>query len=225
MKTTLLGIILAVGLQAAPAQAALVTFDYVASGLAAGGFGSSEGATFVGQFGWETATADSDPDDPRGEYLGAGFWRGSITGGPQDGLSFDTGLLDIRTMDNVYFGGFGDGLVIYVTTPLFPDSAFSFVNLLDDNTNDALSSPALPLDIELADWNFETRLYVRGFDFGLIEGVGSNQFVYELTAAELRVSEVPLPASVFGFATAILALGGIDRLRRRREAQAKKQPH
>ncbi len=214
MKRIILGVLLLFAMFTMQAQAVIVTFDYEGVGVP-GGSGDATGATIVGQFGWETAIADTDPSDPRAEYLAAGFWRGAISGGPQDGLSFDTGSLDIRTTDNVYFGGTGDALIIYVFN-LFPESAFSFVNLLDGGASDALGDTALPLDLDLADWNFETRLYIAGFDFGFTELPGTNQFSYDLTRVELHTSEIPLPASVYGFATAMLVLSGIGKLKRRR---------
>ncbi len=214
MRRFALGVILAIGLYAAPVQAVVVTFDYEGIGIP-GGFGDTTGATITGQFGWDTGVADTGPDAQRGEYPMAGFWRGAISGGPQDGLTFDAAGLDIVTRDNTAFGGSGDSLQIYVFN-LFPTSSATFVSLLDGSPSDGLDGPALPLDIDLADWSVETRLAITGFDFGLLELPGTNQYNYELTEVTLRTSEVPLPASIYAFAAALLLLRGLGGLRRRR---------
>ena len=219
MRKICLSIMLLVGLQTTLSQAAVVTFDYTAIGIP-GGLGDATGATVVGQFGWDTSVADTDSDVPRGLYPMAGFWRGTITGGPQDGLSFDSGMHDTRTADNVYFGGHGDGLTILVASSIFPGSSLSFINLLDSGSDDALDSAALPPDINLSDWNFETRLYIAGLDFGAT-GNASNQHWYDLTGVVLHTSEVPLPASIYSFALALGILGGVGALRCRRKSAGK----
>jgi hypothetical protein len=125
-------------------SAAIITFNYTAVAAISG--------TVTGTFGYDDSVLDVEPSPETGSYPAAGFLTGAITGGPQDGLNLSLNNLDTLVGDFP----FADELSIGAS----PDAQLMFI----DNNGTALSRDALPLSLDLSD--FESRLLlVEGLEY------------------------------------------------------------
>lgn len=133
----------------APAQAALVTFDYTGQ--------ASNGATVQGRFGWETTAPSSPTVYGLGNvvlaqsYAGGGFLTGEVTGGSLDGRSIVANGLTWNVMD------------LDPACDLCSEDALHIIFsgmfvMLFDYTKTALNGLALPTDLDLSDWAGERRV-------------------------------------------------------------------
>lgn len=169
--------------QAAKAQTA--TFDFVA-------FNPFANATVNGQFGWDLSVSPQ----VSGFFEGAGFIRGSVSGGRQDGGVFSLTDLDVGIFSEPDSSGVnmipGDTALVLIssTGSLFPNED-------------------LPLDLNVADFDIVSEFALADFQLGLSTGITT---VYNMQSIErVQVSE----PTTFGI---ILAGLGVFawRMRRRR---------
>jgi hypothetical protein len=184
--------------------ATLITYEYVASG---------NGGTVTGTFGYEDSISDIIPGEPTaGVYPGAGFYEGTISGGPQDGLVFDITNQEILIYDDYlasttpteYIDAFviGDsGTLTFVEYFLksisIPNPPLSSDQLASQDLINALSS--------LSSWE-AAKLTV--FD-------GEDQYSYSFASVSRSVSQVPEPTT---FVLLSLGLVGLSITRRRMKA-------
>ena len=157
------------------ANSAIVSFNYVAVGTS----GDVAGATVTGTFGYDTSVPDEFPGDPDiGSYPGSGFFTGTVSGGAQDGYSFNLPGLRFFVRNDP-----GDDRLTI-------EDIGTFVQLID-NDGTVFSSDALPLSLSLAE--FEQR------DLAVAIPGGIQRF-YTLTA-------IPLPGAVWLLASALGMMG------------------
>ena len=194
----LAGLILA--LSGSTAQATIIIFAYSAAG--------ELGGTVTGVFGYNDSIADTAPASDQGFYPSAGFFSGTISGGLQDGVTFNRASVDVQTSnDREVFNGFEDHFGINDL------SSGTFIEFVSNSSNppptapldsDALASSALVNALlDPANWSFVVLLVVEPEEF---------QLRYDLTSVRL-ISEVPGPGTL-----TLLALGSslvYRRLKRR----------
>lgn len=180
----------AAALAAAPAHAATVTFDYLASGAG--------GATVSGAFGWETNTPDSRPEAHIGRYIGAGFLSALVSGGAQDGVSVNLDNLVITTVDGV------PGQSIDTVSVLFSPTFIS----LNDFDGLGLTSAALPTALNFGEFN-QAHDVLR-----LAVHAAGTQLFYTVTSFALRhpgPAAVPTPGTAALVIAALFAAWGARR--------------
>jgi hypothetical protein len=166
-------------------SAAIVSYDY--TGILIG-----DDATVSGSFGYDNSVADSLPDeDGEGLYDGAGFWSGTVVGGPQDGATFNFTDLSISvTNDDEDFGDSFGGFF-----PVATGSMSSFD--LEDSSASVFSGDSLPTALSLDDFDW--------FEFTLGAEIGdtTSAQIYEFESIS-EPTVVPLPTAVWLFGSALL---------------------
>jgi hypothetical protein len=175
-------------------SAAIVSYDY--TGILIG-----EEATVSGSFGYDNSVADSLPDDDGdGLYVGAGFWSGTVVGGPQDGATFNFTDLSISVMnDNDDFGDSFGGF--------FPTTGSTSFFDLEDSSASAFSSDSLPTALSLDNFDF--------FEFTLGAEIGETGFQYSYEFESIsEPTVVPLPPALWLFGSALLGFVGWTRGKR-----------
>ncbi len=172
----------------AAAQAAPVTYSFVAKGLDA-----AAGGTLSGNLVVDMDAVDSDPELMRGEYNSGVTMSGSVAGGVQDGMAY-----------------MNESKRIFIDADT--DSLFSFIHLNDPwpvfqlfleglYGTDVLTTGAMPY-LYLEDFQFRHEIRFQMPD--------ETQYRYEITALTSRdlpprdgAHELPLPG------TAPLVLAGL----------------
>lgn len=97
-----------------------ITFNYT-------GLENSTDATVFGTFDYNSTVADTNPASNIGDYPGAGFLTGTVTGGPQDGGTFKVTGLNVQVTNS--FPGSSEHLTLRGSTHIdfngFDGTAFS----------------------------------------------------------------------------------------------------
>lgn len=204
LRTTLVALAGAAALFAnAPAQAALVSFDYTGQ--------ASNGATVQGRFGWETSTPATPSVFGPGNvilaqrYEGAGFLTGQVSGGALDGRTIVANGLTWNVMD---LDPACDECSEDVLQIIFSGM---FVNL-SDYTKTALNGLALPTDLDLSDWGGEHRVRLMDSQQGA-PALEDFQILSLKLSAATPGQRLPEPGSL-----ALLLLAGASALAVRRRA-------
>lgn len=181
---------LAFGSAHAPAEAAFVSFQYTAVGIAGT---VTEGATVVGRFGFDTAAPDHNPSAEFGNYVSTGFIEAEVSGGVQDGVSLTVSDLQWQVANRTPAMN-GDALLtVYSGTFVW----------LEDASGGALPSDALPGALSIADFMdaLDTRM-LRLYD------TTHGQHTYELSALSRDgVGTAPAPVPVPGTGPLLAAAG------------------
>jgi len=152
-------------------SAANVTFNYTATG---------NGGTVTGTFGWDTSVPDNFPGDPTfGEYSNAGFWTGSVTGGPQNGAVFNF------SPTRVEVNNFPPDYVEVDSTT----SMGTFLILID-NTGTVFATDSLPTTLTLSDFD---QPIMRLTDEGLGLGSSRQQVTYTFQSITQVGGTNPVP--------------------------------
>ncbi|MEJ2611375.1 MAG: hypothetical protein P8179_15155 [Candidatus Thiodiazotropha sp.] len=172
-------------------SAAIVSYDYSAIG------GDDASATIIGTFGYDDTITDSDPSANHGLYTGAGFFSGSVSGGPQDSADFNFSAFDVHV--------YNDDVVLDDTFEISSDSATLSIVEMYDGTLSAFSNDSLPSVLDFDSFEFVgIRL---GQEFG-----GDTAIDYEITGfTPTPVSAVPVPGAVWLFGSAMLGFVGWSR--------------
>ena len=165
-------------------SAAIVSYNY--TGVLLG-----ETATVTGTFGYDNGVADALPGEPgEGLYTAAGFWTGSVNGGPQDGATFNFRDLNINVFNDDV--DFGDGLSGFLPT----SGSTSFFDL-EDEDGTVFSDDSLPMLLTLADFE------VFEFSLGQELGISDLQYTYEFDSISAP-TVVPVPPAIWLFGSALM---------------------
>ena len=163
----------------------VITFSYTATEDGGSGI-------VTGTFGYDNSVPDSQPSSSQGTYVGAGFWTGTVTGGPQDGATFNLSGLRVDIFDNVGL----DQLLTGLSRTFF---------VLTDTSQNVFDNDSLPGTLDIADFDV-VPLKLDGPDIGL----GGGQIDYTFQS----ISSIPEPGSlgILG----LMALGSLVLARGRR---------
>jgi hypothetical protein len=179
-------------------QAMLLTFEYAATG---------NGGTVTGTFGYDKSAIDTIPgDSTAGFYPTAGFYNGTVSGGPQNGFSFDITVAEILIF-NDYDAGGGPPQE-YLDAFVVSDGSFTFIEFSNFTTT---PPPVPPLDSDqLTSFLLPGALSNLGnWPTASVSVFDGEQFAYQLA----NVRQVPEP-SILGLL--VLGLAGISYQRLRR---------
>ena len=146
-------------LPSSPAGAGFVTFSYRTW---------DPDRVLTGTFGYDTSVLDTDLYSGTGDYPNAGFWTGTIVGGPQGGHSFAFNNLFVFLEHQV---GSSDRIQLRFFADAHDSSLHSVLTLLD-NTGVLLDSAnQLPLPASLDFSNYVGIPYIKDGDLWDVEGI------------------------------------------------------
>jgi hypothetical protein len=170
----------------AASSAAMVSFNYTGVSL-------DGNASVSGTFGYDDETIDSYPEDSYfGEYTNSGFWSGAVTGGSQDGATFNFSNMTYAVYSDD--PDFGDAL-----NATIPDSSnsSSFFDL-DDYEATVFEDDSLPAALPFDAFDF--------FEFQLGTDVaGDSPVTYEFSSITAStITPVPLPAAAWLFGSVLI---------------------
>jgi hypothetical protein len=183
----------------AVSSAAIVSYNYT-------GISLDGGATINGSFGYDDAAVDTYGSvSDYGQYTDSGFWTGEVTGGSQDGTTFNftSVVYEIFNDDDPL----GDTLNGSVPGSDGTTGTSTTYFELSDEDGSVFSDDSLPAILPFDEFEF-VRI-VLGADIG-----GTADVEYEFSSVD--VAPIPIPAAAWLFGSALV--GFISWSRKKQQA-------